>query len=156
MSRSLDTLLRPSLLAMAIALSAPLASTSLIAAEQASSVRAYNLPAAPLATTLNQIASQGGLALTREWATSLLADGIRVNAVIPAKVRRPSNRFISMTGVLPVAINTIIRLAPTHDPRSRKNQKTCQCANNHGNPPSGERRLYLSTKTLNQRQCRGV
>ncbi|CAH0163951.1 TonB-dependent siderophore receptor [Pseudomonas carnis] len=64
MSRTLDTLLRPSLLAMAIALSAPLASSPLIAAEQASSVRAYNLPAAPLATTLNQIASQAGLALT--------------------------------------------------------------------------------------------
>ncbi|MGH8360779.1 MAG: TonB-dependent siderophore receptor, partial [Pseudomonas sp.] len=64
MSRTLDTLLRPSLLAVAIALSAPLASTQLIAAEQASSVRAYNLPAAPLATTLNQIASQAGLALT--------------------------------------------------------------------------------------------
>ena len=64
MSRTLDTLLRPSLLAVAIALSAPLASTALIAAEQASSVRAYNLPAAPLASTLNQIASQGGLALT--------------------------------------------------------------------------------------------
>ncbi len=64
MSRTLDTLLRPSLLAVAIALSAPLASTTLYAAEQASSVRAYNLPAAPLATTLNQIASQAGLALT--------------------------------------------------------------------------------------------
>ena len=64
MSRTLDTLLRPSLLAVAIALSAPLASPVLIAAEQASSVRAYNLPAAPLASTLNQIASQGGLALT--------------------------------------------------------------------------------------------
>ncbi|MBT2375694.1 TonB-dependent siderophore receptor [Pseudomonas fluorescens] len=64
MSRSLDTLLRPSLLAVAIALSAPLASTQLIAAEQASSVRAYNLPSAPLASTLNQIASQAGLALT--------------------------------------------------------------------------------------------
>ena len=38
MSRTLDTLLRPSLLAMAIALSAPLASTPLIAAEQASSM----------------------------------------------------------------------------------------------------------------------
>jgi iron complex outermembrane receptor protein len=36
----------------------------LLAAEQASSVRAYNLPAAPLATTLNQIASQAGLALS--------------------------------------------------------------------------------------------
>ncbi|RON82965.1 TonB-dependent siderophore receptor [Pseudomonas fluorescens] len=64
MSRSLDTLLRPSLLAIAIALSAPLLSSPLIAAEQASSVRAYNLPAAPLSTTLNQIASQGGLALS--------------------------------------------------------------------------------------------
>ncbi|AWM94713.1 TonB-dependent siderophore receptor [Pseudomonas sp. 31-12] len=64
MSRSLDTLLRPSLLAVAIALCAPLASSQLIAAEQASSVHAYNLPAAPLASTLNQIASQAGLALS--------------------------------------------------------------------------------------------
>jgi iron complex outermembrane receptor protein len=64
MSRSLNTLLRPSLLAIAIALCAPLASTQLIAAEQASSVHAYNLPAAPLANTLNQIASQAGLALS--------------------------------------------------------------------------------------------
>ena len=29
------------------------------------------------------------LSLTREWATSLLADGIRVNAVIPAEVMTP-------------------------------------------------------------------
>ena len=64
MSRSPDTLLRPRLLAVAIALCAPLASSQLIAAEQASSVRAYNLPAAPLASTLNQIASQAGLALS--------------------------------------------------------------------------------------------
>ncbi|KNH19498.1 TonB-dependent receptor [Pseudomonas syringae] len=64
MSRSLDTVLRPRLLAVAIALCAPLASGPLIAAEQASSVRAYNLPAAPLASTLNQIASQAGLALS--------------------------------------------------------------------------------------------
>lgn len=64
MSRSLDTLLRPSLLAVAIALSVPLISSPLLAAEQASSVRAYNLPAAPLSTTLNQIASQGGIALS--------------------------------------------------------------------------------------------
>ncbi|MCE6979113.1 TonB-dependent siderophore receptor [Pseudomonas frederiksbergensis] len=64
MSRSLDTVLRPRLLAVAIALCAPLTSSHLIAAEQASSVRAYNLPAAPLASTLNQIASQAGLALS--------------------------------------------------------------------------------------------
>lgn len=64
MSRSLDTVLRPSLLAIAIALCAPLASSQLMAAEQASSVRAYNLPAAPLVSTLNQIASQAGLALS--------------------------------------------------------------------------------------------
>lgn len=64
MSRSLDTVFRPRLLAVAIALCAPLASGQLIAAEQASSVRAYNLPAAPLASTLNQIASQAGLALS--------------------------------------------------------------------------------------------
>ncbi|MEB0048054.1 MULTISPECIES: TonB-dependent siderophore receptor [unclassified Pseudomonas] len=64
MSRSLDTLLRPSLLAVAIVLCAPLTSSPLIAAEQASSVRAYDLPAASLASTLNQIASQAGLALS--------------------------------------------------------------------------------------------
>lgn len=64
MSRSLDTVLCPRLLAVAIALCVPLASNPLIAAEQASSVRAYNLPAAPLASTLNQIASQAGLALS--------------------------------------------------------------------------------------------
>ena len=64
MPRTLDTLLRPSLLAVAIALCTPLASTALIAAEQSASVRAYNLPAAPLSSTLNQIASQAGLALT--------------------------------------------------------------------------------------------
>ena len=63
MSRTLETLLRPSLLAVAIALTTPLASTHLIAAEQASSVRAYNLPAGPLSSALNQIASQAGLAL---------------------------------------------------------------------------------------------
>ncbi|MBZ9783490.1 TonB-dependent siderophore receptor [Pseudomonas sp. REP124] len=63
MSRSLDTLLRPSLLAVAIAFCTPMASSQLIAAEQ-SSVRAYNLPAAPLASTLNQIASQAGIALS--------------------------------------------------------------------------------------------
>jgi len=59
----LDTVLRPSLLAVAIALCTPLASSQLVAAEQ-SSVRAYNLPAGPLASTLNQIASQAGLALS--------------------------------------------------------------------------------------------
>ncbi|WP_130928931.1 TonB-dependent siderophore receptor [Pseudomonas sp. Sample_20] len=64
MSRSPDTLLRPSLLAFAIAFGTPLISSPLLAAEQASSVRAYDLPAAPLSTTLNQIASQGGLALS--------------------------------------------------------------------------------------------
>ena len=64
MSRSLDTLLRPRLLALAIAFGTPLTSPLLVAAEQTSSVRAYNLPAAPLASTLNQIASQAGLALS--------------------------------------------------------------------------------------------
>lgn len=64
MSRTLDTLLRPSLLALAIAFGTPLTSPLLVAAEQTSSVRAYNLPAAPLASTLNQIASQAGLALS--------------------------------------------------------------------------------------------
>ena len=71
MSRTLDTFLRPSLLAVAIAFSAPLTSTLLIAAEQASSARNYNLPAGPLAATLNQIASQAGITLAID--SSLLA-----------------------------------------------------------------------------------
>ncbi|KPH00880.1 TonB-dependent siderophore receptor [Pseudomonas sp. RIT-PI-r] len=79
MSRSLDTLLRPSLLAVAIALSAPLISNPLLAAEQASSVRAYNLPAAPLSTTLNQIASQGGLALSLSPALAVGKTSAPVN-----------------------------------------------------------------------------
>ncbi|RZI84086.1 MAG: TonB-dependent siderophore receptor, partial [Pseudomonas sp.] len=61
MSRAVDRILRPSLMALAIALSIPLASPALHAAEQ--SQRAYDLPSAPLATTLNQIASQAGIAL---------------------------------------------------------------------------------------------
>ena len=68
MPRSLDTLLRPSLLALAITLGAPLTSPALMAADQASHVRAYDLPAGPLATTLNQIASQAGLALSLDPA----------------------------------------------------------------------------------------
>lgn len=61
MSRAIDRILRPSLMALAIALSIPLASPALHAAEQ--SQLAYDLPSAPLATTLNQIASQAGIAL---------------------------------------------------------------------------------------------
>ena len=39
---------------------------------------------------VREAAAKGAqLALTREWATSLLADGIRVNAVIPAEVMTP-------------------------------------------------------------------
>ena len=72
MSRPLDTLLRPSLLAVAIAFAAPLVSGPLLAVEQASNVRTYNMPAAPLASTLNQIASQAGLALS---LTPSLASG---------------------------------------------------------------------------------
>lgn len=78
MSRTLDTFLRPSLLAVAIALSAPLASTTLIAAEQSSSARSYNLPAGPLAATLNQIASQAGVTLAMDPA---LVAGKTSNAV---------------------------------------------------------------------------
>ena len=70
MTRSIESLLRPSLLAVAIAIAAPLAATPLIAAEQ--SQRSYNLPAAPLASTLNQIASQAGIALSLDPA---LANG---------------------------------------------------------------------------------
>lgn len=66
MTRSIESLLRPSLLAVAIAIAAPLAATSLLAAEQTQ--RTYNLPAAPLASTLNQIASQAGIALALDPA----------------------------------------------------------------------------------------
>lgn len=62
MSRAVDRILRPSLMALAIAVATPLISPVLVAAEQ-SAQRAYNLPSAPLATTLNQIASQAGIAL---------------------------------------------------------------------------------------------
>ncbi|MBK4990030.1 TonB-dependent siderophore receptor [Pseudomonas sp. S36] len=62
MSRAVDRILRPSLMALAIAVSAPLASPALLAAEQ-STTRAYALPSGPLAATLNQIASQAGIAL---------------------------------------------------------------------------------------------
>ncbi|MFV3338501.1 TonB-dependent siderophore receptor [Pseudomonas sp. NY15349] len=62
MSRAVDRILRPSLMALAIAVAAPLASPALFAAEQ-SAPHAYDLPGAPLATTLNQIASQAGIAL---------------------------------------------------------------------------------------------
>jgi len=92
MTRSLDTVLRPSLLAIAIALCAPLASSPLLAAEQASSVRAYNLPAAPLASTLNQIASQAGLALSLNPA---LAAG---------KTSAPVNGQFDATGALREAL----------------------------------------------------
>lgn len=68
MSRTFDTFLRPSLLTLAIALGAPLASTSLIAAEQNTASRSYNLPAGPLAATLNQIASQASLTLAMDPA----------------------------------------------------------------------------------------
>jgi iron complex outermembrane receptor protein len=58
----MNALLRPRLLAVAIAMAVPLASSVAFAAEQGS-VRSYNLPAGPLASTLNQIASQAGITL---------------------------------------------------------------------------------------------
>ena len=58
MPKSAVTLFRPTLLACAIAL------TSLPALAADTSVRSYQLPAAPLASTLNQIASQAGVVLS--------------------------------------------------------------------------------------------
>lgn len=63
MSRSLHALLRPSLMAAAIALALPSVASVAYAADQASTLRTYDLPAGPLASTLNQIASQAGLTL---------------------------------------------------------------------------------------------
>lgn len=70
---SLVPLFRPSLLAVAIAFAPmPLLAQSADNAAAADEVREYALPAAPLATTLNHIAAEGGLilsidpALTRE------------------------------------------------------------------------------------------
>jgi len=62
MSRPMNALLRPRLLAVAIAMAFPLASSVAFAAEQGA-MRSYNLPAGPLASTLNQIASQAGITL---------------------------------------------------------------------------------------------
>lgn len=94
MSRTLHTLLRPGLLAMAVTLAAPLASTSLLAAEQASSVRAYNLPVASLSTTLNQIASQSGLALSIDPS---LAAG-RTSAPVQGQFDAPSAMIQALRG----------------------------------------------------------
>lgn len=71
MPRAVDSFLRPSLMALAIVLAAPLASPVLQAAEQ-SALRAYDLPSAPLASTLTRIASQAGIALALDPA---LVDG---------------------------------------------------------------------------------
>ncbi|MBF8746149.1 TonB-dependent siderophore receptor [Pseudomonas monteilii] len=62
MSHAVDRLLRPSLLALAIGLANPLAAAAVFAAEPSTAQR-YDLPSAPLASTLNQIASQSGIAL---------------------------------------------------------------------------------------------
>jgi L-fucose dehydrogenase len=43
--------------------------------------------------TSGYVAAKGAqLALTREWAAALAADGVRVNAVIPAEVMTPHYR----------------------------------------------------------------
>ncbi len=68
MCRTFQTFLRPSLLTMAVALAAPLVSPQLLAAPQASIVHAYSLPTAPLSTTLTQIASEAGIALSLDPA----------------------------------------------------------------------------------------
>ena len=91
MSRAVDRILRPSLMALAIAMAAPLSSTALFAAEQ-SAPRAYNLPAAPLATTLNQIASQSGIALAID------------PALVSGRTSAPVNGQYSGLGALQAAL----------------------------------------------------
>jgi iron complex outermembrane receptor protein len=94
MSRTLQTFLRPSILAVAVALTTPLASTQLMAASEASNVRAYNLPAAPLSTTLTQIASQAGLALSLDPA---LAAG-RTSAPVQGQFDAPGAMAQALRG----------------------------------------------------------
>ncbi len=94
MSRTLQTLLRPSLLAIAVAIAAPLASTQVIAASEASSVRAYSLPAAPLSSTLTQIASQAGIALSLDPS---LAAGL-TSAPVQGQFDAPSAMVQALRG----------------------------------------------------------
>ena len=84
MSRTSDTLSRPALLAVAIALSTSLASTVLIAAEPSSDARSYNLPSGTLATTLNHIASQAGLTLAIDPARAAGKTSAPVNGTFEA------------------------------------------------------------------------
>jgi L-fucose dehydrogenase len=64
--------------------------------------------------TSGYTAAKGGLlALTREWAVSLLPDGIRVNAVLPAEVMTPMYREYVSTFPDPQAkIDEITRRIP--------------------------------------------
>lgn len=84
MSRTSDTLLRPALLAVAIALGTSLASTSLMAAEPSADARSYNLPSGTLATTLNHIASQAGLTLAIDPARAAGKTSAPVNGTFAA------------------------------------------------------------------------
>ncbi len=66
------------------------------------------------------------LSLTREWATSLLADGIRVNAVIPAEVMTPLyERWINTFADSEAKLASIVEknpLRPAHD-HQRRNRR---------------------------------
>ena len=92
MSRPMNALLRPRLLAVAIAMALPLAGTVAYAAEQGA-VRSYNLPAGPLASTLNQIASQAGITLALDPS---LASG---------RTSAPVSGQFSGVGALQAALN---------------------------------------------------
>ncbi|SDO33910.1 TonB-dependent siderophore receptor [Pseudomonas jinjuensis] len=73
MPRSFDLAFRPHLLAAAILLATPLSG-----AVADDSVRSYQIPAGPLASTLNRIAAEGGLSLSLDPA---LASGRTAHAV---------------------------------------------------------------------------
>ncbi|WP_226504332.1 TonB-dependent siderophore receptor [Pseudomonas sp. MWU16-30317] len=92
MSRPMNALLRPRLLAVAIAMALPLAGTVAYAAEQGA-VRSYTLPAGPLASTLNQIASQAGITLALDPS---LANG---------RTSAPVSGSFSGVGALQAALN---------------------------------------------------
>ncbi|WP_426149426.1 TonB-dependent siderophore receptor [Pseudomonas sp. DC3000-4b1] len=93
MFRPFNALLRPSLVAVAIAMALAPTVNPAVAADQASALHTYQVPASPLAAALNQIASQAGLTLA--VSPSLVA----------GKTSAPVNGQYSGTGALDAALS---------------------------------------------------